>query len=155
MRKLILLMTHLAVLAIGFALGIYLLPVLTAPPPPAESLVTRDASSALYTGEFRRDLEDSDFLHWGEGTVYVHDDRVAFEGALAPGPDYRLYFSPQWVETERDFLRLKSTMVEAGDVKTFENFMVSLPPGLDPGDFNTVVVWCESFRQFITAGQYR
>ncbi|NNJ66306.1 MAG: DM13 domain-containing protein, partial [Xanthomonadales bacterium] len=112
-------------------------------------------SSALYTAEFRRGLEDSDFLHWGEGTVYVHDDRVAFEGALAPGPDYRLYFSPQWVETEQDFLRLKSTMVEAGDVKTFENFMVSLPPGLDPGEFNTVVVWCESFRQFITAGQYR
>ncbi len=155
MRFLKLLISHLAVLAIGFALGIYLLPILAAPQPPADAQVTQGASSALFTGEFRRDLEDSDFLHWGEGTVYIHEDRVALRGALAPGPDYRLYFSPEWVETESDFLRLKSTMVEAGDVKTFENFMVSLPAGLDPEEFNTVVVWCESFSQFITAAQYR
>ena len=46
-------------------------------------------------------------------------------------------------------------MVEAGDVKTFNNFMVELPEGLDPAEFNTVVVWCESFSQFISAAQYR
>jgi hypothetical protein len=37
-------------------------------------------------------------------------------------------------------------------VKTFANFIVPLPEGLDPAQFNTVVVWCETF---ITAAKYR
>jgi hypothetical protein len=40
-------------------------------------------------------------------------------------------------------------------VKTFENFIVALPGGVDPSKFNTVIVWCETFGQFITAAQYR
>lgn len=154
-RKFLLLGSHLLALAIGFALGIYFLPVLTSPPSPANDVAAYEASSALFTAEFRRNLKDSDFLHWGEGKVFIHEDRVAHQGALSPGPDFRLYFSPQWVETESDFLRLKSSMVELGDVKTFENFVVYLPVGVDPDKFNTVVVWCESFSQFITAAQYR
>ena len=155
MRKLLLLLSHGAMLAVGFALGIYALPILTAPEPPAANEVARDSGQARYTTEFVRDLADSDFLHWGEGTVYLHDDRVALDGALSPGPDFRLYFSPQFVETETDFLRLKSTMRDAGDVKTFENFMVDLPGDLDLDDYTTVIVWCESFNQFITAAEYR
>jgi hypothetical protein len=30
-----------------------------------------------------------------------------------------------------------------------------LPSSIDPAAFNTVVVWCESFGQFITAARYR
>ena len=37
----------------------------------------------------------------------------------------------------------------------FGNFLVDLPPAIDPDDFTTVVVWCESFGQFITAAEYR
>lgn len=155
MKKLLLMFSHIAVLVFGFALGIYLLPILSSPPPPADDLVTENSSGALFTAEFRRDLKDSDLLHWGEGKVYIHEDRVALQGALAPGPDYRLYFSEEWVETEAEFLRLKPSMVEVGNVSTFENFIVSLPPGFDPHDFNTVVVWCESFSQFITAAKFR
>jgi len=29
------------------------------------------AGSALFTGQFRRDLKDSDALHWGGGRVSV------------------------------------------------------------------------------------
>jgi len=155
MKKLRLLASHIATLAIGFAVGIYLLPILSSPEPPSDELVARDASKALFTAEFKRDLEGSDFLHWGEGEVYIHEDRIAHKGVLSPGPDYRLYFSTEWVENEEDFLRLKPTMVEVGHVKTFENFMLSLPSGFDPRAFNTVVVWCESFSQFITAARYR
>lgn len=155
MRILVLLATHAVVLAIGFAAGIFALPLLTEPPAPPVERIMDGAQQARFTGRFQRDLADSDFLHWGEGEVFVHDDRVAFRGRLAPGPDYRLYFSPEFVETEADFLRLKSEMVEAGPVRTFENFLVSLPAGLDPGAFDTVIVWCESFEQFITAAQYR
>jgi hypothetical protein len=76
-------------------------------------------------------------------------------GKLAPGPDYKLYLSPEFVETEADFNRLKPTMVRVGDVETFENFVVNIPPGINPLNFNSVIVWCESFGQFITSAKYR
>jgi hypothetical protein len=46
-------------------------------------------------------------------------------------------------------------MVQVGEVKTFENFVVHIPAGIDPARYNTAIVWCESFSQFITAAQYR
>ena len=76
-------------------------------------------------------------------------------GRVAPGPDYKLYLSPEFVETEADFKRLKPRMARVGEVKTFENFIVPLPAGIDPAAYNTVIVWCESFSQFITAARYR
>jgi hypothetical protein len=59
------------------------------------------------------------------------------------------------VETEADFARIKPKMARVGDIKTFENFIVSVPASVDPAMFNTVIVWCESFSQFITAAKYR
>lgn len=147
--------THAAAAGVGFALGIYLLPILIAPDSPAQTEVRAAAGSARFTGEFRRDLEDSDALHWGEGTLYVGTETIAFEGRLAPGPDYRLYLSPRFVQTESDFLALKADMVEVGPVRTFENFTVPVPGSIDPAAFKAAVVWCESFSQFITAAEYQ
>ena len=154
-RLLLLAATHVAALAIGFALGIYALPILTAPEAPSASAVTAAAGGAEFKGEFRRGLKDSDLLHWGEGTVSVSTSAVALMGRIAPGPDYKLYLSPEFVETEADFLRLKPKMARIGDVKTFENFIVPVPAGIDPKAYTTVIVWCESFGQFITAARYR
>jgi hypothetical protein len=155
MKKLLLLLTHLAALGIGFALGIYALPILIAPAAPSAAEVGSQVGNAAFTGRFRRDLKDSDALHWGEGTVSVGARSIGLDGRLAPGPDYKLYLSPEFVETEADFLRLKPRMVRVGDVKTFENFIVPVPAGVDPAAYTTVIVWCESFRQFITAARYR
>jgi len=156
MKKfLLLIISHAVVGAIGFAGGIYMLPILIAPPAPAEAEVLEIASQAQFTSEFRRDLAGSDALHWGEGIVSVSRSAVSLMGKLAPGPDYKLYLSPEFVETEADFNRLKSEMVRVGDVKTFENFLVPVPESIDPAAYNTVVVWCESFGQFITAAKYQ
>ena len=155
MKWLIRLGTHLVAVGIGFAAGIYYLPILIAPEGPDVQEVQSVASSSQFTAEFRRDLQDSDALHWGEGTVYVSADSIALEGELAPGPDYRLYLSPRFVETEADFEALKSTMVEVGPIRTFENFMVSVPDSIDPADYSSVIVWCETFGQFITAAEYQ
>jgi len=147
--------THCAIGVVGFAGGIYALPILIAPPAPSEAEVKAVASRAAYTARFQRDLKGSDALHWGEGAVSVGLDSVTFMGKLAPGPDYKLYLSPEFVETEADFNRLKSTMVRIGDVKTFLNFVVDVPPGIDPSNFTSAIVWCESFGQFITSARYR
>ncbi len=61
------------------------------------------AGSAQYTGQFRKDLRGSDLLHWGEGTVSISQAAVVLTGRLAPGPDYKLYLSPEFVETKEDF----------------------------------------------------
>ena len=156
MRKwLVLAVTHGAALLLGIGLGIYLLPILTAPAAPSATDVTAAAGKAEFKGEFRRDLKGSDFLHWGEGTVLVSRSAIALMGKIAPGPDYKLYLSPEFVDTEADFNRLKARMARVGDVKTFENFIVPLPAGIDPQAYTAVIVWCESFGQFITAARYR
>ena len=155
MKWLIRLLTHGAALAVGFAAGIYYLPILTAPDGPTEAQVQTAVEQAQFTAEIRRDLADSDALHWGEGTLFVDNQLITFEGELAPGPDYRLYLSPKFVETEAEFGELKSQMIEMGAVNTFENFMVSVPDGVDPTQYSAAIVWCEAFGQFITAGQYQ
>lgn len=147
--------THGVTLAIGFAAGIYALPILIAPAAPSATDVTAQAGGAQFTGQFRRDLKDSDLLHWGEGTVSISRRSIVLMGRIAPGPDYKLYLSPEFVETEADFLRLKSRMVRVGDVKTFDNFIVPVPESVDPETYTAVIVWCESFGQFITAAKYR
>lgn len=154
-RTLLLLASHALTLSVGFGAGIYALPILTAPAGPSAEQAARAAEGGMYSGEFRRDLKDSDPLHWGEGTVSLSPQQIVFTGRLAPGPDYKLYLSPEFVETEVDFKRLKSTMLRVGDVKTFENFIVPMPAGADLASYTSVIVWCETFSQFITAAQYR
>ena len=156
MKKILLFaVSHVFALGLGFALGIYALPILTAPDAPSTTEVTSQASQAVYSGQFRRDLQDSDLFHWGEGTVSVGRKSVTLMGRVAPGPDYKLYLSPEFVETEKDFSRLKSRMVRIGDVKTFENFIVPVPESVNPEQYNSVIVWCEAFSQFITSARYR
>ncbi|MBT8422040.1 MAG: DM13 domain-containing protein [Gammaproteobacteria bacterium] len=156
LKKLLLLaITHGAALAVGFAGGIYALPIIIAPEAPSETAVTAVADVAEYTGEFRRDLQDSDRLHWGEGQLFVSRESISFMGELAPGPDYMLYLSPEFVETEAEFERLKSSMVVVGSVKTFENFLLDVPADIDPSDYTTAIVWCETFGEFISAARYR
>lgn len=154
-RFLLLAASHALVLGVGFAAGIYALPLLTEPAPPSSEHIARVRAAAAYTAGFRRDLTGSDLLHWGEGTVWVARDAIALEGHLAPGPDYKLYLSPEFVETRADFLRLKPRMQRVGDVRTFSGFLVPVPPDVDVGRYTTVVVWCESFGKFITAAKYR
>ena len=154
MKRVVLLgLTHAAALAVGFAAGIYVLPILTAPQGPSAAEV--QSGGGKYQGQFRRDLKDSDPLHWGEGQVLVGSRRIALLGEIAPGPDYKLYLSPEFVETEEHFNRLKPSMARVGDVKTFRNFVVEVPDTVDIERFDTVVVWCETFGQFITAAKYR
>jgi hypothetical protein len=74
---------------VRFAGGIYALPILTAPPAPRAGEVGAVAAKASFTGQFRRDLDDSDAQHWGEGTASVGRDAVALMGRVAPGQERR------------------------------------------------------------------
>lgn len=153
--KLLLVATHALTLAIGFALGVYFLPILTAPKGPDKSAVQAATASAQFKGRFERNLKGSDFLHWGEGEVRLSPRQIAHEGRLAPGPDYKLYLAREFVDTKDGFLKIKAQSKRVGDVKTFEGFLLDVPGDVDVGAYTTVVIWCEAFSMFISAAKYR
>jgi hypothetical protein len=84
-RWIALLLTHGVMLAVGFALGVYFLPILTAPPAPDQAMLERTAQSARYKATLTRDLKGSDFLHWGEGTISVSADKIVHMGPPRAG----------------------------------------------------------------------
>ena len=149
------LITHGAALILGFVLGIYFLPVLMAPEAPTDAELTASSKQAIFKASFRKDLSGSDFLHWGEGEVSITPTQISFMGSIAPGPDYQLYLTHQMVETEDAFLAIKSDSVKIGAVKTFDNFILDIPKQIKPADYNALIIWCESFGQFITAASFR
>lgn len=155
MRFLFLIFSHGAMLAVGFALGVYFLPILTAPDSPDAEMLEAQAQDALFTASLTRELRGSDFLHWGEGTVSLTPQMIVHEGKLAPGPDYKLYLVKDFVEHEDEFLPIKAEAAYIGDVKTFEGFLLNVPEGVDINEYTTVLVWCEAFGEFITATKYR
>jgi hypothetical protein len=146
--------SYLVAISVGFVLGIYALPILIAPNAPDDAQVIAAAKQSVFRGTFSRDRKDSDVFHWGEGEVSIGPDTIVLLGKLAPGPDYKLYLSAEFVETEDDFNRLKPTMVLAGAVNTFENFIVPLSKNIDPARYSSIIIWCESFGQFITSAHY-
>lgn len=154
-RWLLLLGTHALALIVGFALGVYLLPILTEPTGPDKAALQATATAAMFKGRFDRNLEGSDLVHWGEGEVLLTRDRIAHEGRLAPGPDYKLYLASEFVDTKVGFLKIKQSARRIGDVKTFNGFLVDVPESVDIAAYTTVVVWCEAFSQFISAAKYR
>ena len=156
MKKIFLLLaTHSFVLIFGFALGIYLLPILTAPESVEISKINEYEKKSLYQTEFIRDLKGSDPWHWGEAKVSISNNMITVNGSIAPGPDYKLYLLNNFVEHEDEFLPIKEDAQYVAEVKSFENFVVDVPSDINVSEFNTVVIWCESFNEFITAAQYR
>jgi hypothetical protein len=154
-RVIVFLVSHGIAMALGFALGVYLLPILIAPDAPSNAEVARVADKAIFSTQFDRDLPGSDFLHWGEGELSISARRISFDGALAPGPDYRLYLTPQLVLTEEEFLAVKDRSALVGNVRSFDGFILEVPANIDPAAFKAVVIWCESFDEFITAASYQ
>ena len=156
MKKIFLLLaTHSFVLIFGFALGIYLLPILTAPESVEISKINEYEKKSLYQTEFIRDLKGSDPWHWGEAKVTISKNKITVNGSIAPGPDYKLYLLSDFVEHEDEFLPIKEDAQYVAEVKSFENFVVDIPSDINVSEFNTVVIWCESFNEFITSAQYR
>ena len=152
-RIILFFVTHGAALALGFGLGVYFLPILTAPPAPDEAKLEAMAADALYSAEFTRDLRGSDFAHWGEGTISVSAGEITHQGRLAPGPDYKLYLTKGLVDHEDTFDR--ATAVQVGDVKSFSGFILEVPESVDVEAYDSVLIWCEAFSEFITAATYK
>ena len=140
-------------LVVGFALGVYFLPILTAEDGLDQAALAQLEASAERSGTFNRDLPGSDAFHWGEGVVRASNSRIWLEGEISPGPDYKLYLTPSLARDETEFLAIKDQSVRIGDVKAFTNFSLDVPAGVRVGDYPALLVWCEAFGEFITAAE--
>lgn len=145
----------IAVFLMGFLSGLYTLPIISAPASPSMLELATATQTSKYKGQFVSSLKDSDLLHFADGNVSVSKQNVTFIGTIAPGPDYRLYLAKQFIETESDFKAHKASMKNIGNIKTFDSFIVKVPEHVNIEDFNTLIIWCESFEQFISAAQYK
>lgn len=154
MKAALLFVSHSAILALGFALGIYALPIITAPKAPSDEQVQSMMGDVRYQARFEKDSRGSDLFHWGEGDISLSKTTATFMGKLSPGPDYKLYLTKTFIETREDFMKHKAEARQLGDVKTFENFVVPIPADVDINQYQGILVWCESFEQFITSARY-
>lgn len=154
-KKILFFFTHLFVLLFGFGLGIYLLPILTAPKSIEISEINKLENKAIYTTEFVKELEGSDPLHWGKAKVTISDKQITVNGSISPGPDYKLYLINEFADEEKEFLRIKNDAKYIAEVKSFKNFVVNVPSNVDIKNYNTIIIWCESFSEFITAAKYK
>ena len=154
-KLLLLVISHVSLGFAGFALGIYMLPIMTASQAPSGGALAIALQDSRYVAEMQKQRKDSDWLHWGQGTITLSDDFIVIQGELAPGPDYRLYLSDTFIETEQDFLANKSKLVQVSQVPSFGTSIHALPTHLKLDDYNTVIIWCEAFGQYITSAQYK
>ena len=74
---------------------------------------------------------------------------------MAPGLDYRPYLAPSYVENEAAFLAIKAQSLQIGPVKTFNDFAFNDVSALRDSALDTLVIWCESFGEFITSARFR
>ena len=154
MRILFLIFSHGAVLGIGFALGVYFLPILTAPTSANLSQIEQVVANPVYKAEFKKGQRGNDFFHWGEGQLVITNNEIALKGKVAPGPDYKIYLTKKFVEHEDEFLPIKQNALYVADLKVFENFIVPLDKKINFEDYNTILIWCEAFKEFIASAKY-
>ena len=144
---------------VGFGAGVYLLPILVAEEGASSTVVTRAQMQELRSGMFRKDIKGSDALHWGKGRLTLSQEEgmyyLTLDGKIAPGPDYRLYLTKEFVMDDVEFLKIKESSVQIAMVKTYENFRYDLPQNVIPSNYKGVVVWCEKFGKFITATELK
>ena len=138
----------------GFAAGIFVFPYLFPPPPVHETVADEEHRQVVATGNFVH-ADPSDPVHYGSGGVTVYADLLHLEDdfRVGPGPKYHVYLVPQaevLPETE-----VESTMfVDLGRLKAFsgsQNYPV--PAGINIGDYQSAVIWCEQFDVLISPAQ--
>ena len=71
------------------------------------------------------------------------------------GPDYKLYLTNKFVEHEDEFLAIKDNAKYVAEVKSFKNFAIDVSNDIQVNKYNTIVIWCEVFNEFITSAKYQ
>ena len=68
--------------------------------------------------------------------------------------DYKPELGPRFFDT-KEALPLVNEPIRAGDVMTFNGFIVKVPVAFGVRDYDEAVIWCEVFEQFVSAAEYQ
>jgi len=138
-------------LVIGFALGVYFLPILTEEKGLDIAAIAQLEASAEWSGTlYPRPLRFGR-LSMGRENGRASNTSIWLEAKIPPGPDYRLYLTPSLATNKASFMKIKDQSVKVGEVKAFSNFSLDVTSSITVGDYPAVLIWCEAFGEFITA----
>jgi hypothetical protein len=153
MRKLLLafLVGSLLGTGAGVALGFFFFPFVFPPPIAMDALSEKERKKVVATGEFLH-ANPTDPIHYGRGhvtvtprTVFLEDD---FE--VGPGPAFHVYLVPR-KEVRRSADVIGTMFVDLGPLRSFKGSQrYSIPSGIDPTQFASVVIWCREFSVLIS-----
>ena len=136
---------------LGFAIGIAAFPFLFPPPEVNEQLVGKSEADVVARATFIH-ADPSDPVHYGKGRATIYGDLVRLEDdfEVGPGPKFHVYLVPE--ADVRPGTNVEETMfVDLGRLKAFtgsQNYRV--PTGVNPRDYQSVVIWCEQFNVLIS-----
>ena len=135
----------------GFALGIGIFPYLFPPPEVNEPLVAKSDTDVVARATFIH-ANPADPIHYGQGSATIYADLVRLEPdfEVGPGPKFHVYLVPDADVTPET--EVEATMfVDLGRLKSFSGSQnYTIPAGLDPTDYGSVVIWCEQFNVLIS-----
>lgn len=131
-------------------------------PPPVASTVlpqlTSSAAAAEASFRFDQNAPGRDPIHWANGSgSFVKTEagwvlRLHGDFKAGPGPNFWIYLNTRSVGEERDF-RADSGRLKLTQLRAFEGAQdYALPPGVDPTQFHTLTIWCETFGVYIASG---
>jgi hypothetical protein len=134
------------------------------PPPVANDAAPKSAettASAMLTFKLDESAAGRDPVHWANGSGAIIRTaqgvvlRLNGDFEAGPGPNFWIYLNTRPVGEEKDFIA-DVGRVKIAPLKSFkgaQNFV--LPEGVDPAQFHTVTIWCESFSAYIGSGRLR
>jgi len=135
----------------GVALGFFIFPYVFPPPASSEHLTEVEQSNLVGTGMFIH-ANPSDPVHYGRGKVSVYERTVFLEAdfEVGPGPAFHVYLVPK--ATLRSSSDLKDAMfVDLGGLRAFKGSQrYPIPAGVDPKNYQSVIIWCERFGVLIS-----
>ena len=136
---------------LGFAIGIVAFPFLFPPPEVNEQLTGKSGADVVARATFIH-ADPSDPVHYGKGRATIYADLVRLEEdfEVGPGPKFHVYLVPE-VNIRPDTNVEETMFVDLGRLKAFtgsQNY--SVPSGVNPRDYRSVVIWCEQFNVLIS-----
>lgn len=141
---------------LGVALGFFFFPYVFPPPAASEQLTESERSRLVASGMFIH-ANLSDPVHYGKGRVSVYERAVFIEPdfEVGPGPAFHVYLVPK--ASLRSTSDLKDAMfVDLGGLRAFKGSQhYSIPAGVDPRNYQSVIIWCERFGVLISPADLR
>lgn len=137
--------------AFGVAVGFFAFPYVFPPPEAMDTLTAEEQTNVVARGTFIH-ANPSDPIHYGKGSVTVHDQVVFLEAdfEVGPGPAFHVYLVPK-AEIRENADVEGTRFVDLGGLRSFKGSQkYSIPAGVNLKNYPSLVIWCAEFGVLIS-----